>query len=313
MKRLIAVLSVVCLALALTACGSGDGDEETTTSKSGVTVTGDFGKAPEVTFDEEPYSVEESTDWEAIEGDGDTIGEDDSVQVHVTLFNGRSGEKLVSTLDEGASALTTSRSAGNLFPVLVNAFADRKVGSRVVVEAAPADAYGDQGNPQINVEADTSVVMVADLLKKVEILDAPEGETVPPAAGDPKLELKDDVPSGFDFAGATKPDELKVVTLIKGEGDKAEEGQTVTVNYLGSEWGSDKVFDASYPRNQTFPVQLGAGSVIQAWDQGLEGVTVGSRILIIAPPDLAYGAAGSPPNIGKNATLVFVVDVLGAS
>lgn len=311
MKRLIAVLSTLCLAFVLAACGSG-GDTNTT-SDSGVKISGEFGKEPKVTFEKKPFSVKESTDWEAIEGDGDKVAADDTVQVHVTLYNGKTGKKLVSTHDEGASALTTSKEQQNLFPVLIDAFSGRKIGSRVVVEAAPKDAYGDQGNEQIDVAADTTVVMVADLMKKVEVLEGPKGETVEPQAGDPKLKLKGDVPSGFDFAGATKPSKLKVVTLIKGDGEAAKKGQTVTVNYLGSEWGSDKVFDASYPRNQTFPVQLGTGGVIKAWDQGLEGVTVGSRILIIAPPSLAYGAAGSPPTIGKNATLVFVVDVLGAA
>ncbi|RYE80332.1 MAG: hypothetical protein EOO74_02300 [Myxococcales bacterium] len=312
MKRLIAVLSALCLTFVLAACGGGD-DKTTSSSDSGLKITGAFGKEPKVAFDKTPFSVKKSTDWEAIEGDGDKVAADDTVQVHVTLYNGKTGKKLVSTLDEGASALTTSKEQQNLFPVLLDAFAGHNIGSRVVVEAAPADAYGDQGNEQIGVAADTSVVMIADLIKKVEILDAPKGETVTPKAGDPKLKLKGDVPSGFDFTGATKPNKLKVVTLIKGDGPKVEKGQSATVNYLGSVWGSQEVFDASYPRNQTFPVQVGAGGVIKAWDQGLEGVTVGSRILIIAPPSLAYGAQGSPPKIPKNATLVFVVDVLAAS
>lgn len=312
MKRVIAIVSVLLLGLALSACGKKDGGTET--SDSGVSVSGTFGKEPKVTFDKTPLEVKKSTDWVAIKGDGDKIAADDSVSVHVTLFNGRSGKKLVSTHDQGGEALTVSKAAGNLFPVLVDAFKDKTIGSRVVVEAAPADAYGEQGNAQIKVEKNTSIVMVADLLKKIELLDAPKGSTVPPAAGDPKLKLdKSGVPTGFDFTGATKPGKLKVITLIKGEGDKAEAGKTVTVNYLGSEWGSSKVFDASYPRHQPFAVPLGKGQVIKAWDQGLEGVTVGSRILIIAPPDLAYGASGQPPSIGKNATLTFVVDVLGVS
>jgi FKBP-type peptidyl-prolyl cis-trans isomerase len=51
--------------------------------------------------------------------------------------------------------------------------------------------------------------------------------------------------------------------------------------------------------------------LIPAWDKALVGQPLGSRIMIIAPPDMAYGAQGSPPTIPANATLVFVVDVLG--
>lgn len=311
MNRLIALVSVLCLGVfGLTACG---GEAGTKTSDSGVEVSGAFGKAPKVTFDKTPFSVKKSKDWVAIEGNGKKVDAQDSVSAHITLFNGQTGKKLISTLDQGGEPLATSKSAGNLFPILVDAFEGRKVGTRVVVEAAPADAYGEAGNPQNGIEKNTTILMVADIMKADALLTEPKGETVPPQKGDPKLKLTKDVPSGFDFAGATKPSKLKVVTLIKGDGPTTKKGQTVTVNYLGSEWGSKKVFDASYPRNQTFPVQLGSGGVIPAWDQGLEGVSVGSRILIIAPPDLAYGKAGQPPTIGKNATLVFVVDVLGAS
>lgn len=313
MKRLLAILTALVLAAALAACGNDSGGSESSSSDSGVTVSGEFGKEPKVTFEKTPFSVKESADWQAIEGDGSEIAADDSVSVHVTLFNGKTGEKVISTLDNEGKPLTVAKEAQNLFPVLVDTFEGQKEGSRMVVEAAPADAYGEQGQEQLKVDGDTTIVMVADLLEKVEVLDGPQGETVPPKAGDPKLKLKDDVPSGFDFSGATKPKELKVITLIEGDGEKTKKGQSVTVNYLGSEWGSAKVFDASYPRNQTFNVTLGEGGVIKAWDQGLEGVPVGSRILIIAPPDLAYGAAGQPPAISKNATLVFVVDVLSAS
>ncbi len=311
MKRLIALVSVLCLTLfGLAACG---GESSTKTSDAGVKVSGAFGKAPKVTFDKLPFTIKKSKNWISIEGKGKEVKAEDSVSAHITLFNGKTGKKLISTLDQGGQPLATSKSAGNLFPVLVDAFKGEKVGSRVVVEAAPKDAYGEAGNPQNSIEKNTSIVMVADIMNTQQLLTKPEGTTVPPQKGDPKLKVTKDVPSGFDFTGAVKPSKLKVVTLIKGDGPAAKKGQSVTVNYLGSEWGSKKVFDASYPRNQTFPVQLGSGGVIKAWDQALEGVTVGSRILIIAPPDLAYGKAGSPPAIGKNATLVFVVDVLGAS
>ncbi len=70
-------------------------------------------------------------------------------------------------------------------------------------------------------------------------------------------------------------------------------------------------FDASWDRNQPFPVQIGTGSVIPGWDEGLIGMKVcGERELVI-PPSLAYGPTGtSDGTIKPNETLVFVVDVM---
>jgi peptidylprolyl isomerase len=59
-----------------------------------------------------------------------------------------------------------------------------------------------------------------------------------------------------------------------------------------------------------FTFGLGAGQVIPGWDQGVEGMKVGGRRKLIIPPELAYGEAGSPPAIGRNETLIFVIDLL---
>ncbi|MEV7417273.1 FKBP-type peptidyl-prolyl cis-trans isomerase [Streptomyces sp. NPDC089919] len=105
------------------------------------------------------------------------------------------------------------------------------------------------------------------------------------------------------------PKSLKVVVLSEGKGPALKKGDAADVNYLGQAWDGDKPFDNSFDRGQTFQLTLGAGSVIKGWDQGLEGQKVGSRVELVIPPDLGYGAQGQG-DIKPNATLVFVVDVV---
>ncbi|MFF3324313.1 FKBP-type peptidyl-prolyl cis-trans isomerase [Streptomyces sp. NPDC002889] len=105
------------------------------------------------------------------------------------------------------------------------------------------------------------------------------------------------------------PKELKVEVIKEGDGAKLKKGDSVSVNYLGQAWDSDKPFDNSFDRKQPFDVTLGAGQVIKGWDQGLEGQKVGSRVELVIPPELGYGAQGQG-DIKPNATLVFVVDIL---
>ena len=106
------------------------------------------------------------------------------------------------------------------------------------------------------------------------------------------------------------PTELECVDIVEGDGATAKPGDQLTVQYVGITYDQGKEFDASWDSGQPFPFQLGAGNVIEGWDQGIEGMKVGGRRELIIPADLAYGEAGSPPTIKPDAALVFVVDLL---
>ena len=81
---------------------------------------------------------------------------------------------------------------------------------------------------------------------------------------------------------------------------------------MGVNYSNGKEFDSSFDSGQPFTFTLGAGEVIPGWDEGVEGMKVGGRRQLIIPPRLAYGAEGSPPAIGPNETLIFVIDLLDA-
>ena len=109
--------------------------------------------------------------------------------------------------------------------------------------------------------------------------------------------------------GGEPPAELESVDIVKGTGETAKKGDKVTVDYAGANWSDGQEFDASWNRGEPFEFTLGAGEVIPGWDQGVAGMKRGGRRLLIIPPDLGYGAQGSPPTIPANETLMFVVDL----
>ena len=135
------------------------------------------------------------------------------------------------------------------------------------------------------------------------------GEPLPKAnsgAISTDLSKKPTVPKGSGAA----PEELKADDVVVGKGKTAKEGDTVEVEYVGVTFKTGKQFDASWDRKgEPFSFKLGEGAVIQGWDQGVPGMKVGGRRTLVIPADLAYGASGSPPNIGPNEALIFVVDL----
>jgi peptidylprolyl isomerase len=107
------------------------------------------------------------------------------------------------------------------------------------------------------------------------------------------------------------PKKLQIKDLEVGSGPAAQPGQSVQVQYVGVSFANGRQFDASWDRGEPFTFQLGAGQVIPGWDQGVAGMKVGGRRQLVIPSDLAYGPQGSPPAIGPDETLVFVIDLLG--
>jgi peptidylprolyl isomerase len=126
-----------------------------------------------------------------------------------------------------------------------------------------------------------------------------------PISKDLKKEPAIPKPSG------SPPAKLVMKDIVKGKGPKAAPGDTVSMQYTGVAFSTGEKFDASWDRGaEPFQFQLGGGQVIPGWDNGIPGMRVGGRRELIIPADQAYGASGSPPAIGPNETLIFVVDLV---
>jgi FKBP-type peptidyl-prolyl cis-trans isomerase len=103
---------------------------------------------------------------------------------------------------------------------------------------------------------------------------------------------------------------LIVEDVKAGDGAIATQGKTVAVHYTGKLTDGTK-FDSSLDRGQPFEFQLGARQVIKGWDMGIDGMRVGGKRKLTIPPDLAYGAQGTPGGpIPPDATLVFDVELI---
>ena len=106
--------------------------------------------------------------------------------------------------------------------------------------------------------------------------------------------------------------ELIIEDLVVGQGVEAKEGNVITVNYTG--WLENETqFDSSLsPGRDPLVITLGAGQVIQGWDEGIPGMKVGGKRRLTIPPHLGYGnqAVGAIP---ANSTLIFEIDLLGVT
>ncbi len=105
--------------------------------------------------------------------------------------------------------------------------------------------------------------------------------------------------------------------LVVGTGAAAQAGNTVIVHYIGWLYDPSRPenkgtqFDNSVARGMPLAIGLNPGSVITGWVQGVPGMRIGGARRLVLPPNLAYGAQGSPPVIPPNATLVFDIELLG--
>ena len=112
------------------------------------------------------------------------------------------------------------------------------------------------------------------------------------------------------------PSGLQYEDTVIGTGAAASKGSRVTVHYTGwlyNDGVQGAKFDSSKDRSDPFVFSLGAGMVIQGWDEGVAGMLIGGARTLIIPATLGYGARGAGGVIPPNATLKFDVELLGIS
>lgn len=103
-------------------------------------------------------------------------------------------------------------------------------------------------------------------------------------------------------------EKLIIDDVVVGSGAEAKTGNTVSVHYVGT-LPNGQEFDNSNKRGEPFEFTLGEGRVIRGWEEGVAGMKVGGKRILVIPSDLAYGDQGYGPIPGK-ATLVFSIELL---
>lgn len=282
---------VVALVLAVAATGlsAACGEEPEPTPQ--VVVAGEPGGPPELQY-ETPLAITESSVEVISEGTGPELTDGGPVLVNFYAESAADGSLINETYSGEPRAYVLSEE--NLGVEIYRALRGQRVGSRILNVVPPSE-----GQP-------AGTVAVFDILPT-----RAEGEAVPPREGLPTVELDDDgTPAVTVPPDTAPPTDLVVQPLIRGSGPQVAAGQVITVQYVGVRWSDGSVFESSWEAGElpvSFPI--GVQSVLEGWDAGLVEQPVGSQVLLVVPPSMAYGGT---PNELADETLVYVVDILSA-
>lgn len=281
----------------------------TATMPDGVALNGRLGERPDLDLPK-PYAVDTSVTVVANEGDGDVVTSTDSALVHFVALNARTGAELRASYEQGPEVLEPD-SEGDL-PYVLDAVQGQRVGDRLFIAIAPGDGYGDELSTADDslLLPDDTLVYVMDILAVV--LPGPSGtpaDAVPPDLPQPVVDA-DDAVTSVTVPDMPPPSQVTAAPLIVGDGPAIGADSNVTVDYTGVLWDTGAVFDSSFV--QGFPATFGLADIVPCWAEGLTGQTVGSRVVLVCPPDSAYGDKDQP-GIPPGSTLAFVVDLLAVS
>lgn len=294
----------------LTGCTTAPDPEATAGASSDlIEVGGDFGDEPRVDFPT-PVSPSETQCTEVIEGEGARLVEGQQALVGLAVYNGSTGEELQVTGFGEEEPVPVLLGASTL-PGLRKGLSCAREGSRVAVVVPPADAFGDEGNAQLGLEPEDSLVVVLDVQRA--FLRKADGALQLTRDGFPAVVTAPDGRPGITVPD-TEPFETTEVEVLKaGSGEVVEDGDQVVVHYTGVLWSDNEVFDSTWENGgpTAFVVSEGEGAeVIPGFSKALIGQKVGSQVGVVVAPEDGYGEAGSGA-IPGDATLFFVIDILG--
>jgi FKBP-type peptidyl-prolyl cis-trans isomerase len=306
MRRIAPALLVpVAVCIALAGCGSSS-PGSSANANAAVKVTGTFGKSAKVSIPAEKASTKLAIST-PIKGNGAALASGDSALAELVVYkwSGTKHTLLDSTFAAGPQMIPAQMGLPGLTTALKNA----RLGSRIVAVLPPKYGYGTAGNSQLQVTGKDTLVWVIDLLQQYSSTQSATGNQVSTGGGKlPSVSAKPNQAPVVTVPKNSPPKKLSVTTLIQGSGPKLAKGDTVVTQYVGYNWRTGQSFGTSWPSTSNT-----AGELLSFQVGGAQGVTVGSRVMVVIPPSLGYGPEGGQASAGikKNDTLVFVVDVLG--
>lgn len=223
-----------------------------------------------------------------IPGEGTTAELGDRVDVHyVGVFS--DGVEFDASWNKGATPFQFVLGEGMVIQGWDDGVVGMQEGGRRALQIPFEQAYGAGGRPPTIPEAAdlTFVVDLVTVTKPLSIEDAPE------------LVLPDSLTG-----------ELEITDIITGSGPELVAGDTAQMHFVFKAYNTEQTLDTSYERGFPAAFAVGVGSLFPGLEQGLLGMKAGGRRLVVIPPDLAFGDAGVPPDIGPGETLVFLADLV---
>lgn len=266
-----------------------------------ITVTGDFGKKPTVTFT--PGVTVGNTEAAVVtSGSGNVVRPGEAVSLDAQIYDAKTGKLLQGTPYDGASRATIPVDV-KTFGGIAKAVQCQKVGSRIVSVIGNDETLATT----LGLTKNDTVVAVFDIVSS-SVTKADGAPQVVPD-GLPQVVLSESGAPGITIPKTAAPTELKIAVLKKGSGEVVPAHANVTVQYTGVVWQQDaQPFDSSWDRGA--PADFPVDDVVPGFRDAIVGQTVGSQVLVVIPPALGYKdkAQGAIP---ANSTLVFVIDILG--
>ncbi|MBS1697701.1 MAG: hypothetical protein JST25_04775 [Actinobacteria bacterium] len=290
-KTAAALITLGLAALALAGCSAGPSfagqacSAKTTSSvlTNSVTVKGDFGSAPKVTF-ATPTKVQRASVDDLITGTGTAItAKNQPILIDVALYDSNTGQSLGSTGFDDSTQVADINTWDSQLKTLGDALGCATAGSRLLV-GFPAGTVSEGG-----------AVAVVDV-RKVFLPHAEGSLEYNDALGLPTVVRAPDGRPGIIIPDAAKPAKQITQTLIRGTGPKLTTADVVRVQLTSVDWDTRKVLRTTWDSES---VAISAA--------GLEGQTVGSQVLLVVPPADATQSTGSD----GSGTQAIVVDILG--
>lgn len=320
----IAGVVVASLAVTLTAC-SGEGATSATPSATltptatasgtptpvpvsdsidGISVDGAWGEAPVVSVDT-PFAVDKTQTRVVIEGDSKAprVPEGGYAELQYVGINARTGETFDSSWTRGSAAVMSMQQVVAGFATGVTG---RHPGDRVLIVMPGSDAYDSAGGQaEAGIEVGDTLIFVVDVIAVAveEATGTAKNPTLPVTLG----KDGDGNPTLSIPQGKAAPTKVVVEPVIVGQQRAVEATDTILVKYRSYSWKTGKLIEDNWASADGGPLS----STIDAWQEGLKGQPIGSRLVIVAPD--AYPTGNEDPAIEAGDTLVFVIDILFAS